>query len=516
MSGNTENDSNKKVSFLQRILDIILKAGDEEAEKKRMLRQVAKNLSKTHFKFYKFSSDEVLVPYAKFFYELYKTVAPAQALFQSIENPNALKRLVITTALTEKQLALVDALSEEAIYERAKTLSAAELDAEIKSLLEQFSASFSGDAAAKIDFLYSCIAAMQNFCKYDYFFMLRKFAAGMKERSFDEIPAFSPISGEYIIDDLKDFITAAWPVVLIEADWKAVMAFLKNAKGFEPVQLSAWNKLLARLKTLRNAHVFEMMIKLASHDPFYEAGVKVPNEHICEPYINKIKTEASLTLKKIQQEQKNSRIDTLVQQVFGTTNVSCLKGYTEAFSALLQRKLFDGFIYSQALNYLKEFLINYVKRDVRAFTDLVLVRGKWAALSLSTPMSDAYNALIALSDTITQFDTSLTDEAPAGSKLKMLAARAERDKEAQNIIRTQLRDINNQARLYLMNGTQNLIVFAKHTRSLLNDYTANSGSLVINWKELERFAEDSIPEQCEAIYKKIYLFVKLMQNYIGK
>lgn len=508
--------SDDNMNFFQRLIASIFGAHDDEAEKKRLLRQIAKNLSKTHSKFYKYGSDEVLVPYAKLFYDIYKTVAAAQAMFQSIENPNVLKMLVINTVLTDRQIELVDLLSETSITERAQKLSVAELDAEIKKLLEQFDASFENDTIAKADVLYSCVVAMQNFCKYDYFFMLRKFCSGLKERNFDAAPVFSPISGEYIIDDLKDFITVAWPVVMIEADWKAVMALFKAAKGFEPVPLSAWNKLISRLKTLRNAQVFEMMIKLTSKNPFYEASIKVPNEHIFDTYLERIKAEASQTVKKLVQQQKNSRITSLVQQLFGSESVSCLKGYSESVSALFQRKSFDGYTFSQPLNYMKQFLIDYVKRDIRLFTDLVLVRGKWTTISLATPMSDAYNALISLSDTITQFDNGLSDESPAGSKLKMLAARADRDKESHNIIKTQLRDINNQARLYLVNGTQNLVIFGKQTRSLLNDYTSNSGSLIINWKELERFAETPIQEQCEDIYKHIYVFVSLMQNYIGK
>ena len=39
--------------------------------------------------------------------------------------------------------------------------------------------------------------------------------------------------------------------------------------------------------------------------------------------------------------------------------------------------------------------------------------------------------------------------------------------------------------------------------------------MIVNWKELDKFAEEPIKEQGVTIYKMIYLFVQLMQSYIG-
>ena len=79
-----------------------------------------------------------------------------------------------------------------------------------------------------------------------------------------------------------------------------------------------------------------------------------------------------------------------------------------------------------------------------------------------------------------------------------------------------MNDLNGKARSIIGTSCQQLITIGKNIKGLLEDYEKQRPELIINWKELEHFADTPIIEQGKAIYKQIYLFVSLMQLYMQK
>ncbi len=502
------------MNIFQRLIASIFGSTDPEVEKRRMLKNIAKTLSKTRFKFYKFSGDEVLVPFAKLFYGIYKIIAPAQAMFQSIQNPNAFKTLIIQSVISDKQRDLIEKLDEEYVYEQAKKLSLSELENQIKSNAELLFSDFDMDTIKKIDGTYNKMMLFKAFCEYDYYFLLKKFDSNLREREFSAPPRFENISGEYIADDLKDFISIAWPLQNYDS-WNDIFSMLKEHKGVEPISQSVWTKILSRIKELQKSRVLDMMLQLVLKDPGYEFTPTERDEHIIEPYLDKIRQQAESILVKIKSDQKSSKIDSLVTSIFGTTAVVRLKNYTETASLAFERKNAGSYMYQQPLNYMKAFLLDYLKKNIREFSDLVLVRGQWATAALSVPMSNAYHGLLELSDKIIEFDDTLADDTPLAAKLKNLVSRCERDRDALNILHTVLNDTNDKARSFLLTGTQHLILLAKNIKMLLDDHEKAHPEILINWKELEHFADQPVKQQGIAIYKQIYQFVTLMQSFLS-
>ena len=506
----------KKESIFHKLLDSLIGGKDVDAAKKKQLKNIAKILSKTHFKFYKPSSDQALPLMGKFFFDLYKALSSSQVLFNSQPNPNYYKDVCINFGLSENQKALIEELSEEAIVDNSKKMQFSQLREKVKADISSFTGEFDQNKIQMIDGLYQKVLLFKSFCTFDYYFILKKFDSTIRENEFSKTPKFNPIDASYITEDLKDFLIVLYSLPIGE-DWSNVLQLLKAMRGGnEPIKASQLAKILARLNQIRNSRVFEMIIQLSTKNPLYEVKYEEKREVIVEAFIEKIKNEAQTTLKKVENAQKNSKADGLLNQIFGTTDISALQHYTEEQSAYFLKKNLGGFEYTKPLNYLKAFLLEYVKRDVRQYADLVLVRGKWATSPLTAEMSDAYNAILEYSEKITLFDKALSEESGEyGKKLKTLLPRADRDKEAANIIRTTLRDNNAIAREYIVGATRQLILFAKTTKLLIEDYQKQRPELMTNWKELERFAETPIKELGVNVYKKIYLVVQLMQGLVG-
>ncbi|MBQ0052556.1 MAG: hypothetical protein KBT11_10935 [Treponema sp.] len=500
-------------SFFSKLFGSLFSGKDAEAEKKKQLKAIAKTLSKSRYKFYK--GDQALPAFGKFFYDIYKAISGCQAMFNNQPNPNFYKTLAVDGSLSEAQKKLIEELTEESIQTKSSSVPFDQLKAKVKADLDTFTGEFDQQKIMDIDATYTQLMTFKAFCTFDYYFILKKFDSTIQEGEFSRTPKFNSIDASYIADDIKDFLSVLWTLPLNE-DWGKMLNLFKASKGVEPIKPALWAKIVQRLSQLKNSCALEMIVQLATKDPGYVVQADIKHEQIVETYIDNVRKQATTAINKLENAQQNSKIDSLVTQIFNTSSVQGLKYYTEANSANYTKKNLAGFTYARPLNYIKAFLLEYVKKDVREYADLVLIRGKWSTAQLSAEMSEAYNSLLETSEKITAFDTKLNENnGEFGTKLKTLLPRADRDKEAANIIKTTLRDCNDIAKEFVVRSTQNLINFAKNTKALIEDYQKPHPEMLINWKELERFSEKPIKDMSVEVYKKIYLIVNLMQSLLG-
>lgn len=499
--------------LFERLLGLFMPS-DAEAHKKRLLKNIYKDLSKAKVKFYKLNSGEATPQLAKFFFDIYKVIGPAQLIFKNTPNPNAFKNMVIDYYMTDEQRTLAESLEEEAILERAKNTPFKELAQQVKSELAAYLNAFNVEKITKIDMLYTKMSQLIAFCTFDYYFLLKKFDSGMQEQNFSYTPNFEMIRAEYILEDLKDFTAVAWAMPL-EDDWTEVFKVLKEHRNVQPIAQNTWNKLTTLLRRYRDKTVLEMTIQLISKDPTYQTVIAAKQEHIIDDKLDKMRKTVDTTLQKVQSERKNSQIDELVQNIFSSGSIMKLKNYSDEGNKGFEKRNLSGFTLCAPMDYLKSFLLDYVKGNLREFADLVLVRGQWVSSVLAAPMSEAYHELMNISNQITEFDASLDSDKEMGQKIKGYLVRAERDPEARNILKSLTKDINEKAHNMLSTSTRDLIIIGKNIKNLLEDMERKNHEMIINWAELTHFAENPIKEQGVDIYKKIYLFVNLMKCFLG-
>ena len=90
----SQDDEPSASGFFQKMLGMF-GMGDPEADKKRLVKNIGKNLSRSRYRFYKPKSSEALPGLARFFYETYKVIAPAQVMLTSASQSGVLKSFVI-------------------------------------------------------------------------------------------------------------------------------------------------------------------------------------------------------------------------------------------------------------------------------------------------------------------------------------------------------------------------------------------------------------------------------------
>ena len=216
----------KKESFLTRILQLFLPRDDAEAIKKRHLKALAKEISKNKFgKWYKPSSEEFQPQMARFFFELYKIVGPARALLASAVSSKVLKAITVEQNLSKQQHQIREKLTPDAIKERAKTAKQKELSIQVQKEFDVFMREFDGKKIDEIDTLYRQLNEFIHFVLFDYYFFLKKFDPALPEDKFSYTPNFSTVNGEYLKDELKDFIVVLDGLSL-DANWEKLFAII--------------------------------------------------------------------------------------------------------------------------------------------------------------------------------------------------------------------------------------------------------------------------------------------------
>ncbi len=515
MSKENSVEPKGSMGFFQKLLSFFA-GSDPDSEKKRKLKEIAKELKKQRFNFYKVKGGQVQPLFAKFFYEIYKNISPSQVFLENAQSSAVLKLLVIDSFLPQKVLELRERFDEEYIKERSQQVEPKTLATELKDNLVSYYAAFTGDIVSEIEKIYNLVIAFTDFTGFDYFFMLKKFDSGMPERDFVYIPRFEAINGEYVVEDLKDFLDLL-SGISISAPWDKLFDILKNYKNTEVIDRAAWKKILKNIAAVTKEKTLLLMIRHIDSNPDYVPRVYSSGERIVEDHLTKIKSQAEITLQKIMKEKRTKKIDALLMKVFGTTAVSRMKNYTEKANIPFSKKMLGGFIYVAPANYLKAFLLDYYKRDIKNLVDILLIQGKWATQVASQQLSESFHAVMDISAELIAFDDDLSEEGTRGQSMKAMLTKPDRDKNNLVVLRRFLKEVNDSVLGMITETAQNLIIMGRSLKTILEDSSKKKGmEMIINWKELEAATDKDLREEILSVYKKIYYFVQLLQFFVKK
>jgi hypothetical protein len=499
-------------SFLERIFSLFGGGKDPEAAKKRQLKQLARELSGNKFaRFYLVKSEEAGGSLGKFFYDVYRNIAPAQVLLQNAAKSAQLKQAAVETFFDKNLQEIRARISPQVIAEQAKTISHKELIGRLEEDLSAFSSAFDTARIETSDNCYNLILDMVRFISFDYFFLLKKFDTHITERNFSYQPKFTSVRGEYISGDIKDFLEISFAMDP-DKDWKNALRILKIYKnGVDVVAPDQWTRILLFLKELQKSGILELMIRHIDKNPLWQFQPLLSNEKIAAAYLEEKRAEAKNMIAQIVNAKKNIQVEALIKMIFGSGEIDRAKYYTAKGSEIYAKKNFDGFVFAPAVNYLKAFLLDHFKRDIRELCDLLLIRGQWVDASLSKVMSESFHRLMGLSDELIAFDETLSDTGENGSRLKAAIVKADRDKSQARYVVLILKSVNEKALQLISAAGQGFIGLARGLKALIDDYTKSSRELLMNWKELEVVSETPIAQRMTSTYKKIYYFVRALQ-----
>ena len=499
--------------FLDKLIAIFGASTDPEAVKKRRIKELSKEISRNKYsRFYKIKTGEIDGSMGKLFYDMYKVVCPAQLLIQNISKSAQLKQIIVESFFDKNLEEIRQRLTTEAIEEKAKT-NLKDLSKSLNSDFAVLSGALDDAMIKKIDRCYDNILAMAQFAAFDFFFILKKFDSKIKERSFTYQPTFVPVRGEYLKNELKDFLDVSFGVDP-DQDWKSALGAMRAYKNdVDVVNPEHWQKLLVLLREIKRSGIIDLMIRHIEQKPDWILKAKLIDEHIAESYLENKRVEIKTAIDKAVNAKKNAQVYALAKVIFGTTDVNRVKYYTEKASEIYVKKNFDGYLHSGAVNYLKAFLLDYFKKDLRELFDLLLIRGQWTSQEQSKKTSEGIHKLMELSDALIAFDESMGDSGENGGRLKTAIVKADRDRGQARYVTVILNTVNEKAMDMVKESALCFIVLGKSLKALSDDLEKTTHELLVNWKELEAASEAPLDQRISAAFKKIYYFVQLLQAY---
>jgi hypothetical protein len=271
-SNDSSSTSGGLTGFLDRIVSIFLKGSDPEREKRRLLRDIEKDVKRQKYKFYKPKGSEALPGLAKLFYDVYKIIAPAQVMLQNAQASGVLKTILIENSLNKEQRKILEDIDEQTIRKEAESKDTKVLASELKDKLVTFFSAFNSDRVREVNERYNLLTLFFQLINYDYYFFLKKFDSSLPERDFNYHPKFETINGNYVSEDLKDFLEIL-PLLKKDQDWNALFDVLSFYKQSDVVNRDAFRKTVKTLVEVGQSSALTMIVQLLDENPYYQPKV---------------------------------------------------------------------------------------------------------------------------------------------------------------------------------------------------------------------------------------------------
>ncbi|MDR1399594.1 MAG: DUF5312 family protein [Treponema sp.] len=504
-----------EIVLFKKIASLFGKTQDPEAEKRKFLKLLRKDLVQSqYYKFFKMQTEELGPPMGKFFFDLYKPLIPLQILMENVAKSTRMKQLIIHFYMDSGLVALQERLSSTSIEERAKVTDNKKLQAQVQSDLERFSSVFSSNCIVPIDHSYNCLLALAAFATFDFFHILKHFDKTFTVQVPGYQPKFEHVRAYILIEALKDFLEVAYPLDQTEG-WTALFKILKASRNeVDVIDLNQWNKLVAMLHEVQHSSIILLIIRFVEKNPVWQSKPNFPDEHIAKTYLQMVQDEAEECIDRIINAKRNAKIEEIARAVFKTLPGERMKYYTDRNSEMYEKKNIGSFLYTKEINYLKVFLIDYFKKEVRELCDLFLIRGQWTSQSLAKPLSDAFHTIMTITEKVLAFDEELADDRETTSRMKNYLLRADRDKGQAHSLRILLNTVNENARKLSVMTAKELIALGIQLKNLYNDHEKIPHEYIVNWKEIESASETPIIQRIAVAHKQIYNFVRILKLFI--
>ncbi len=483
---------------------------DLDREKRRRLKTLRKALRKSG-RFFKVNGNLVQPGLAQWFYEIYRVAGPLAVLLDKYGDSDVLKSVIISHYLPEHLKNTAEGLKPDQIKQRSAQLPGIKvLVAQVSGELKQLRGALDGGTVRQINKTYSNLQTLRQFAGFDYYYLLRKFDSKMPEGDFLYRPHFEAVEGASVRESIMDFLEVFYGLDG-QADWNLLFEILKNYRDLDVVSRKAWNKIMAARRDMLKTATLDLIVRYLLGDPSWSPRLKKEKHEIVSDYYNGVKSGAENAVNEIIREQKNRKSGLLAAKLFGTAQVNRTQNYTERDNATFHKKNLSGYTFVEPINFLKAYFLDFYKSRVRTLADLFIIQGQWSVDEHSREFSDIYHQLLALSDELLALDERLSDDGPEGKKVMQLLRQSVRDRSALINLKIILQNVNNNARNIIVSSAELLDQLKGIIQQLMEEYQSGRADLVVNWKEIESWAETPLQKQMSDAAARMALMVQLLR-----
>jgi len=500
------------ITFFDKIIEFFTGISSDERIKQKKLKDIYKKFRRLKYKFYNFKKDQILPPLGQYFYDIYRMCQNIQRYFDIKVHSKSIKQTVFEIFSNEKQKNLAEELDKDNINNFINLRpNTKELIEDIKIKLTEYIKSFTPEVIKRINSTYNNVADLSNIISFDWFSLMHKFDPEITEANINYKPDFELIEGKYILDELI-VIADALETINFNNDWKDILFYLKSFSDDVNNQ-KVLKKLLQYIKILKKDEYILLLIKLIYKDPFFKPKQFSSKSTIVQDYLYNfqldVKRVVELQLKKIKKE----KINKLLSDIFGTTAIIRLKNYSQRTNQLIQKKNVSGFRFIDPLNYLKAFLLDFCKGEIKARIDFLIIKGTWVTSSHSQEYSRLLEEYNKLTDRVVDFDNSCAEDEYYGKNIRKLSFAVSHDPNAKILLNKTIYKIDQEAMGLINDGIRLFNQSAEKFKSIIDDYNSQTPKIIVNFHTLKWDYVNDFPEEFEMINNKLFNFINLLKYY---
>jgi hypothetical protein len=475
-----------------------------DTNRKRLLSMVARDINRSrHNKWYRIRKKELTEEAGGFFYELYRLSARAGVSMQNAAESEQLKTLAVEFHMEEPLLALKERLLPEAITQRAPAMTSDILSAQVERDIAQFNTVFDMAFIENADRYYNLLLMFSQLVVFDFLPLLKQFDPVLSERDLFFQPKIRQIDAGKVIELIKDFLEISYPLEENQ-DWDTVLELVNEYKENAGITLDDWKTILLQLSSIQSTSILVLIVRHVDQDPNWKTIPRIPREHITDAYRTVVIEAAKETLSVIVREREREQLTQLLTAVFGPDEPgNRLRYYTSEEHETLLKNGLEGYRYAHELNYLKTFILDFYKKDIRELFDMCILRGQWAKSNMNRHFTDSFHEVLSDFEKLLAFDEALSMEGILGAKLRSTLAK---NKSQAPIV---LSSINDTAYKLLVSLTESLSGVEALLKTLFEDQSSRSNRLIRNWDALETVGV-SLGQRLSGVYGKLSNFVEAL------
>jgi hypothetical protein len=490
----------------------------KEGTSKRTYRQLKKELAASRLDLYRLKQDTISVSFARSLYEIYKLTGPLRQLIHLERKDNKLPYAYIEAFVhyyqSKSAEEISDKLNDEFISKYAVHNGAKNTVTYIDNLLNEYFNMFDQSVVNKINVYYTNFLYFIRFANFDFFPILREFDESLEEENFLDKPDFQPVDGSLLKDELFKLHYAMHRFTVGEGIDQGIeiISLLKNV---EPMSRNSVHRLKRLIKEFQEFQYVSLLIRAIDRNPTAIPIKKPATAEVYNTFAAKKKQEVRNILHSIKERYRNEAASSIVTQLFGDGASARLKNYNESKNDQLADLGLPVFEFATPLNYTKAFATDRYNAFIRNIVNEIIIAGSFINKTILNNLSNNYYALNNLIKKVDEFDDDLDIDGSSGSTLNRFLKSASKDKGSRGILEKTISKVNKKARLLVTEEVVHVKEMAFIIKKILDEYKSNTPTIVFNIKKIRNNKNREFIQDMVDCYKSIYLFLKLMGNYVS-
>ncbi|MCD1654381.1 DUF5312 family protein [Treponema zuelzerae] len=505
---------NALFAFLKELVETLFASSSSPEQKKRHdLKQLQLKIKEIDPPLYR-PDGFLLASFPAALYQMYQFIAPIREIL-SATLASTDKRIsekyrdfLIESSLATEQLALRRTFLYQ---ERIKALIASHLSPErvIEEQAKQFSQFIKALDTPQVQQssrLIEKLFCLHDFCQFDFNSFFANFDPAFKTHAGQdttvENPSFKPVEVAEIVPQLMDlhYLVSRLEISKQVIETVAELESKRTNDEMTPESHSRIDRIFQALMWLLqkklSADTLLTIIRLTKNDPDFkpeQPSLKI--DHIAD-YREHITEFFHSDSRKLQKEQQENEIKTLIEGAFGNRPLETIAGYNESTAALLQDFTPFSLDWVKPLEIIKTFSIHHFTPHYRQILKSIIVEGYFNNRNLQSSFAGSFSFCESIPAKLREFEQLFEDNQPCSLKIMTgYLTEMQNGLDFEKPLRKMVENMNNHAKGFVQQAVTQLsdvfnfcIIILEDNKKTIPDYITNIRNLTASTKNSESFA----------------------------